>query len=219
MWHASKNARKLWGVSVALRLLVYDATQARRPPRLLGWSWRAGAALYRARGWLDGSLGARSVDEAFDFLGRAEDPIAEIQFWGHGKWGRALVDGESFDRSALAPNHRLRPKLEALRERLAPGALVWFRTCETLGALPGQDFARALGDFLGARVAGHTFVIGFWQSGLHALEPGAAPTWDPREGLAGGTPERPERAHVSGPHLPNTISCLTGRLPVFDAGQ
>jgi len=196
-----------------LRLLVYDATQARRPPRLLGWSWRVGARLYEARGLLDTSYGATSFDEALDFLARAERPIGEIQFWGHGKWGRALIDRESFDRSTLAPAHRLRPKLDAVRERLAPEALIWFRTCETLGARPGHDFARALADFTGARVAGHTFVIGYFQSGLHALSPGETPSWDPTEGLAAGTAERPERAHASSLDQPNTITCFTGRLP------
>jgi hypothetical protein len=196
-----------------LRLLVYDATQARRPPRLLGWSWRIGARLYAARGLLDASYAATSFDGALDFLARAERPIAEIQFWGHGKWGRALIERESLDRAALAPGHRLRPKLEAVRERLAPDALIWFRTCETLGARPGQDFARALADFTGARVAGHTLVIGYFQSGLHALSPGETPSWDASEGLAAGTAEHPERAHTSSPGQPNTITCFTGRLP------
>lgn len=172
-----------------------------------------GAGLYRARGLFDATLGVTSFDEGLDFLARAPEPIGEIQFWGHGKWGRVLVDRESFDRSALAPRHRFRPKLEAIRARLAPGALVWFRSCETFGAHAGQDFARALGDFLGARVAGHTFVIGFWQSGLHSLSPGALPDWNPSEGLLAGTPECPERAHVSGSEWPNTITCWTGRLP------
>lgn len=172
-----------------------------------------GAGLYRARGLLDSSLGVASFDEALAFLAEAKEPIGEIQFWGHGKWGRVFVDRESIDRSVVAPTHRLRPKLEAIRERLAPGALVWFRTCETLGAHAGQDFACALADFLGARVAGHTFVIGFWQSGLHAVSPGAAPHWDPGEGLLAGTPERPELAHASGPERPNTITCFRGRLP------
>lgn len=196
-----------------LRLLVYDATQARRPPRLLGWSWRVGARLYEARGLLDASHAATSFEGALDFLARAERPIEQIQFWGHGKWGRVLIEHESFDRSALAPHHRLRPKLDALRERLAPNALIWFRTCETFGASAGHDFARALADFTGARVAGHTFVIGYFQSGLHALSPGQAPSWDPIEGLAAGTAERPERAHASSPQQPNTITCFTGRLP------
>jgi hypothetical protein len=200
-------------VTEPLRLVVYDATQAERPPRLLGFSWRAGTLLYRARGAIDGSFGARSFSEAFDWLARASRPIGELQFWGHGKWGRALIDGESFDRSALSPAHRLHAKIEALRERLAPGALLWFRTCETLGADAGHDFARALGDFTGARVAGHTFVIGYWQSGLHELAPGATPRWDRTEGLAAGTAARPERALSSGPRVANTITCLRARLP------
>jgi hypothetical protein len=211
--HSAESAQAREAVSSPLRLLVYDATQAQRPPRLLGLSWRAGASLYRARGLLDAAFGATNFEAALEFLAQAERPIEEIQFWGHGKWGRALIARESFDRSALAPGHRLRPKLDAVRERLVPGALVWFRTCETLGARAGQDFARALGDFWGARVAGHTYSIGFWQSGLHALAPGGTPDWDPGEGLAAGTPEHPEGAHTSGPNRPNTITCLTGRLP------
>jgi hypothetical protein len=200
-------------VNEPLRLVVYDATQAERPPRLLGWSWRAGTLLYRARGAIDASFGARSFAEALAWLAHFERPVGELQFWGHGKWGRILIHEESLDRSALGQTHPLRPKLEALRERLAPGALIWFRTCETLGAHAGQDFARALGDFSGARVAGHTFVIGYYQSGLHELAPGATPAWDPGEGLAAGSPTRPERALASGPGLPNTITCLQARLP------
>lgn len=196
-----------------LRLLIYDTTQAERPPRLLGLAWRVGARLYEAQGSIDASFGARSFAEAFDFLASADRPVGEVQFWGHGKWGRALIERESFDRSALAPAHALYPKLEAVRERLAPNALLWFRTCETFGARPGHDFARALADFTGARVAGHTYVIGYFQSGLHSLAPGETPTWSPTEGLLAGTSERPVRAFGSGPGKPNTITCFTERLP------
>ena len=192
---------------------MYDATQAERPPRLLGHSWRIGSRLYEAQGLIDASYGARTFEGALDFLARAQRPIGEIQFWGHGRWGRVLIERESFDRSTLAASHRLRPRLDALRERLAPDALIWFRTCETLGAMPGHDFARALADFTGVRVAGHTFVIGYFQSGLHALSPGNTPSWAPTEGLALGTAENPERAFGSGPGRPNTITCFTGQLP------
>jgi hypothetical protein len=198
-----------------LRLVVFDATQLSRPPRALGASWHAGALLYRSMGYVDRTFGARSFAEALDWaVHTANDrPIGELQYWGHGKWGRILVDREGLDRGALAPGHALRPKLEALRERLSPGALLWFRTCETLGARAGQDFAAALGDFTGASVAGHTYVIGYFQSGLHVLSPGAAPSWDPTEGLLDGTPEDPRSAHGSGPSEPNTITCFTPRVP------
>jgi hypothetical protein len=156
-----------------------------------------------------------SFGDALGWLARVQSsrPIAEVQFWGHGKWGRALIARESFDRSCLLPAHPLRPGLEAVRERLTLDALLWFRTCETLGAHAGQDFARALGDFTGARVAGHTYEIGYWQSGLHALAVGALPDWDPTEGLAAGDAGAPERALPSRPGCPNTISCFTSRLP------
>jgi hypothetical protein len=198
-----------------LRLVVFDRTQLSRPPRALGASWSAGALLYRSMGYVDDSYGARSFAEALDWVvERAKHrSIGELQYWGHGKWGRILVDRESLDRGALAPGHALRPKLEALRERLSPTALLWFRTCETLGARAGQDFAAALSDFTGASVAGHTYVIGYFQSGLHVLSPGVAPSWSPVEGLLDGTPEEPRSAHGSGPSEPNTITCFTPRVP------
>jgi hypothetical protein len=202
-------------VANPLRLLVYDATQRTRPPRALGFSWHAGSYLYRGLGRIDAALGARSFDEAFAWLGtyERERTIAELQFWGHGKWGRAFIDRESLDRRALAAGHPLHRGLSAFRERLSDEALVWFRTCETLGAEPGRTFASDLSDFLGASVAGHTFVIGFFQSGLHRLLPGMKPSWSGAEGLARGTPETPEAALDSGPREPNTITCLTGRIP------
>lgn len=198
-----------------LRLLVYDATQRVRAPRALGMAWHAGSYLYRGLGRIDAAYGARSWADALDFLAThdAGRTVGEFQFWGHGKWGRALVHGESFDRQALAGSHALFPRLAALRERLEPGALVWFRTCETLGGRAGHDFARALADHLGARVAGHTFVIGLFQSGLHSLLPGTLPTWSASEGIERGTPERPERAFSSGPGRPNTVTCFDGAVP------
>jgi hypothetical protein len=198
-----------------LRLLVYDATQRVRPPRALGLAWHAGSYLYRGLGRIDAAFGARHWTEAFDFLAKhqADRTIGELQFWGHGKWGRALIHGESFDRRALASGHTLSSGIAAFRERLEPEALVWFRTCETLGARAGHDFARALADHLNARVAGHTFVIGFFQSGLHSLSPGEAPTWLPSEGIASGSPVEPLRALSSGPTRPNTVTCFDGVVP------
>src|SRR5437016_566767 len=125
--------------------------------------------MYRALGRLDAAMGSASWEHAFGWIEDQRDAIDELQFWGHGKWGCALIARDALDARALSNAHAMHRRLEALRERLAPNALVWFRTCETFGAARGIDFARRLSDFLGARVAGHTFVIGFHQSGLHGL--------------------------------------------------
>jgi hypothetical protein len=196
--------------------MVFDRT-CTGPWALPGLSsaWRAGSRLYRALGRLDATFGATSWDEALSWVAsRArEREIVELQYWGHGRWGSALVDRDVLDARALDPGHALHRGLAALRERLAPGALVWFRTCETFGAARGQDFAARLADHLGARVAGHTYVIGPMQSGLRGLLPGARPDWSPSEGLAEGTAERPIRARVSMPGEPRTITCLEGHVP------
>ncbi|MEO6419774.1 MAG: hypothetical protein ABIP39_10225, partial [Polyangiaceae bacterium] len=66
---------------------------------------------------------------------------------------------------------------------------------------------------LAARVAGHTFIIGFHQSGLHGLAPGMRADWSPEEGLAEGSAEEPKRAKWSTPRAPRTITCLAGQVP------
>jgi hypothetical protein len=197
---------------MARRLLVYDRTCV---GRLFGLStaWSAGARLYRGLGRLDASKGVASWDEAFAWIEEQREPISELQYWGHGKWGCALVDRDVLDARALSPGHRSYAGLCALRDRLAPDALVWLRTCETFGADRGHEFATRLSELLGARVAGHTFVIGFHQSGLHGLLPGARPDWSADEGLAEGTAASPKRARWSGPLAPRTITCLTGQVP------
>lgn len=191
-----------------MRVLVYDRTQ-----RALTTAWSAGSVLYRGLRRIDRSKGVASWDEAFAFLREIEEPIEELQYWGHGKWGEALADEQRLSLRSLAPHHAHRESLDMLKAKLAPDALVWFRCCETFGARAGIAFAEALSEHLGARVAGHTYVIGFNQSGLHGLAPGVRATWDPAEGLAEGTPESPMRAHPSRPWAPHTITCLQGRVP------
>lgn len=203
-------------MSTPLRLMVYDRTCAKRGVGL-STAWFAGSILYRGLRRLDAAFGARSWDEALAWLAtyEASRPIAEIQYWGHGRWGRVLVDEDVFDASALKPGHRLYRSVLAVRERLVPNgeALVWLRTCEAFGARAGLDFAERLSEGLGARVAGHTFIIGAIQSGLRALLPGRRPTWSADEGVAEGTADKPLRAHASGPSRPRTISCLSNQIP------
>ena len=205
-------------MSTAQRLMVYDRTcVGRRMPLGLSTAWGAGSILYRGLGRIDATFGATSWGEALDWLATFEAPslISEIQYWGHGRWGRVLIDKDIFDASALAAGHRLEPRVAAVRERLVPDgqALVWLRTCEAFGATAGLDFARRLADGLGARVAGHTHIIGALQSGLRGLRPGHTPTWSAEEGIAEGTPADPKRAHESGLLRPNTITCFAGEVP------
>ena len=195
-----------------MRLIIYDRTCVRRGGGLT-IPWAIGARLYRGLGRSDVIAGVASWTEAFDVALAQPEPLRELQYWGHGKWGRVFVDRDVLDAEAFAPAHALHDRLHALRERLAPDALVWLRTCETFGAERGHDFAQRLADFLGARIAGHTYVIGFHQSGLHGLEPGARPDWATDEGLARGTPDAPERAKGSRPWAPRTLTCLASAIP------
>jgi len=196
--------------------MIYDATCTGRGllPGLTH-SWIAGALLYKGLGRLDASRGVRSWEEGLAWLAdhELERPIAEVQFWGHGKWGEARVAREILDERSLRRGHAHEPWLRRLRARLLPESLFWFRTCETFGAEKGHAFARDLTDFLGCAAAGHTFIIGPWQSGLHRLAPGASPHWDDGEGIEEGTPGAPTKALWSGPSAPNTITCLHGAVP------
>lgn len=201
----------------ALRLAVYDRTccGARLRPGL-SHAWAAGGLLYGALGRLDAWHGAASWAEALDWIAahEAEAPIREIQYWGHGRWGRVLLAGEPLDAAALAPGHPHHDRLVRIRGRLRPDgeALWWFRTCETFGREAGRAFARAWSRFFGCRAAGHTYVIGVLQSGLHCLRPGDEPGWPAEEGLPPGEPD-PRVALRSRPGAPNTITCLHGAIP------
>lgn len=201
-----------------LRLMVYDRTCVAKHVRLgLSTAWATGSTLYRGLGRLDGTYGATSWDDALRWLAAFEGtrPIEEIQYWGHGRWGKVMVDRDALDASALVPGHRLEARIAAVRERLVPGgeALLWLRTCEAFGASAGLDFAARLADGLGARVAGHTFIIGAIQSGLRGLRPGHRPDWSAAEGIAEGTPDDPVSAHGSGVWRPRTVTCLSGEVP------
>src|SRR6185369_11864403 len=119
-----------------MRVVVYDRTCM----TTRGWLspiWASGAWLYRDLGRVAAIHGVASWDEALTWLGTRPEPIDEIQYWGHGKWGGALVGEEVLDASALVER---RAQLEAVRDRLGADPLIWFRTCETLGARRGIDF-------------------------------------------------------------------------------
>ncbi len=192
--------------------MVYDRT-CRKYGVGLSTAWSSGSLLYRRLDRIDASFGATSWDEALRWLAehQSDRPIDEIQYWGHGKWGVVYVGKDPLGRKELTQKHA--KHIAAIRERLTPDALVWLRTCETFGAKRGQDFAQCLAEELATRVAGHTFIIGVFQSGLHGLRPGSTPDWSDIEGLAEGTASEPKRAHESLPTYPRTISCFHGSVP------
>lgn len=199
--------------------MVYDATWAGRRPMqtLLTSSWMAGGALYRGLNRLDLVYGATSWTDALAWLGEVERgrKISEVQYWGHGKWGRAVIGKDVLDQRALDDvGHVLHEDLTALRDRLTPEGLVWFRTCETFGTAKGHAFAKACTRFFQCRAAGHTYVIGPWQSGLHSLRPGEEPTWSKTEGLPPSVDgAAPKFALMSSRTAPRTITCLHGAVP------
>lgn len=196
---------------MGLRLLVYDDTCRDGAWFGLTHSWIAGDALYKALGRLDASFAAQDWDSALAWLGSFGDQeIDEIQFWGHGKWGRAMVARDTLNLDSLKSRES---RLLAIKERMHPDSLWWFRTCETIGADAGHRFAREWSEFFECPVAGHTFIIGPWQSGLHLLKPGESPHWTAWEGLAEGSPDAPKKSLWSTPFQPRTIHCLRSRVP------
>lgn len=217
-WPRTRNdlVKSACSVSVntrPLRIVIFDGTHTDRTLSIgLTRVWSVGAWLYRRLGWIDLYRGVSSWEEALRWLNEVATPrpIAEIQFWGHGKWGRALIGSEPIDRRVFEEDHPLNRLLCRVRDRLLPqgASLFWFRTCETFGADSGREFAAAWAESLGCAVAGHTHIIGLFQSGLCTLASGAEPHWSRFQGIKRGSPERPEHALRSAPWSRNTITCF-----------
>jgi hypothetical protein len=198
-----------------LRVMLYDRTCIGAPLRPgLTHAWWCGARIYRALRRLDRWHGVASWAEGLAWLAQLDKPIAEIQYWGHGHWGNVWIAKDRFDERDLLAGSEHHTNMIKIRDNLCQGSgLIWMRTCETFGARAGHSFAAALADFFRCRAAGHTYIIGPWQSGLHCLNPGMEPTWSAEEGLREGNALAPKRAKQSSPLQPNTIFCLQGRIP------
>src|SRR4051812_7405482 len=106
--------------------MIYDATWAGRQPTQTGLtsSWIAGGALYRALGRLDAVYGSTSWEDALAWVCSVEPrrTIGEVQYWGHGRWGRVFIGKEAIDKDAVDDAaHARHADLAALKLRLAPG--------------------------------------------------------------------------------------------------
>lgn len=176
----------------------------------LSHAWAAGGRLYHRLGRIDHWHGAASWDEGLDWLIEVsrEHTIAEIQFWGHGRWGGVFLAHDKLDAGALETHHHHHARLQTIKSRMTPASLWWFRSCDVFGTEAGHDFARRWTRFFGCRAAGHTHTIGVLQSGLHVLGPDEEPAWAVTEGVRPGV----DRASSSSMFAPNTISFLHGRI-------
>lgn len=200
-----------------LKLLLYDRTCKETRGVGLSTVWGAGSDLYRVLGRQDANFGASSWAEALAWMANYEPerPIAEIQYWGHGKWGSVKIDDDGFGSPELEAGHTHAPVIDRIRDRLLPnnGSLLWLRTCEAFGADTGIDFAYRLAHRFRAKVAGHTYIIGALQSGLRVLEPGKRPKWSASEGLSEGSPAEPRSAFTSRLLAPRTVHFMSNSFP------
>ena len=214
----------------SLRVVIFDETDTRarraggaqrhadgtlRGAGGLSWVWRLGSVMHRrarpgvvtspASSWREALRWAVSESQ------RRGAPISELQVWGHGGWGFMLLDRERLDVETVRPEGALGASIDALRDALAPDALVWLRCCSAFGTAAGHELASRLSERLRARVAGHTHIIGAWQSGTHSVAPGEPPAWSVEEGVE--RVDGASRAVLSSPTQPRTISCLHLGLP------
>lgn len=186
---------------------TYRATQAG-----LVASWIGGVARLLVRRRTTVSIGATSWETALPRIVEASkkhsSSIHSIQFWGHAAPGRALLGKDSeLTLASLREGHKHHDALVAVRERLHDEAYWWFRGCSTIAGRRGQRFATVFADAMQMTVVAHTYTIGPFQSGGHAVQPGqrAQDLYDPMEGVAAGSAERPTAFKMSGPDEPNTV--------------
>jgi len=197
------------------RLMIYDQTTLEdglQKEDALAYSWRLGGKLYRKFRALDIVKGVSSWEEAFDWIiseGKKEQ-ISSIQFWGHGSPGVAWIGRQPFTSASFSPGGNMHDKLNELRPYLSEFCQIWFRTCGTMAGQVGHEFAVKLSNLLDCSVAGHTYIIALWQSGLHLLRPGRTPDWPVDEGF---DPSDRSKLKWSSAFAPNTISCLRGSVP------
>jgi hypothetical protein len=174
------------------RLIIYDNTEN----SIKEWFWRRYVQV--RRGWK--KIGVSSWADAKDKILEAVRPgtrLMELQIWGDGAPGMPGINGK--------------PPPDAfwwlVGTLVTPESLVWFRMCSVFWGRKGDDFAISTAKTLGCRVAGHTHVIGPWQSGLWSYTGKSLPAFAPHEG--------DWTKLKSGPFQPNTIFCAKMSFPDF----
>lgn len=177
-------------------------------------SWFAGGRLYRWMRWIDRCEGFSSWESALKWVAEYEGdrPIQQLQVWGHGSPGRSWFSGEPIHKSSVTYGPHSE-NLQKIASRMTDDGLIWFRNCSVFAGTRGREFGKAWAKNMDCRIAAHTYIIGPFQSGLHCLSPGQEPAWDPMEGIAAGTPDRPTKLKNSLPWSPNTTFMLSSDVP------
>jgi hypothetical protein len=183
-----------------MRVAIYDKNPG---PGFNQWflclTWKIGCFLHKLFGKLDAYYGAESWDAAFAWLEHQPKPLTSIQYWGHGSPGSVWLAQKAL------PSTRFRGIIPSV----TPDTVLWFRTCSTFQGQRGYDFSKYLTTLLNCTVAGHTRVIGVFQSGLHTRKPNQEPGWPLEEKDKGP-------AWLVGMGIQfgnNTIFCLRSSIP------
>lgn len=182
-----------------MRVAIYDPNPGEGFSQwFLALTWKVGCFLHKFFGLLDDYHAATSWDDAIAWLLRQPHPLTSVQFWGHGS-PATLWNGNK------AAGHEV---FLALKPKLTPASIVWFRVCSSFRGVAGQTFSMKLAEGLGCTIAGHTRIIGVLQGGLHTRKPGTPPSWPDTEGEL---PGKLAALGLKGGN--NTIFCLRANVP------
>lgn len=204
----------MWGEFFNMRIVIYDANIK----DAVSVTWTVGGKIYPVLRRCDVAVPVKSWAEVCPALMSLAEkhPITQVQFWGHGWFGKAAIGDDVLNTSTLR-NTAFGAELRALGEKLAPGAIWWFRTCATYGAPAGKHFAEQFTNCLNRTTAGSTYSIGLIHSGIRTLLPYQKPYWSDREGvdfLPGENSERSGgKALLPTFSAPNTLMFWRNKIP------
>lgn len=149
------------------KCIIYDRT-VRSPVLWLTWRLWAWFLLLTRR--VSRVYGAASVSDAMSYLVHTYFLEAvewqQVQFWCHGRPGQVLIGQTTLTKNCTADEWAT---LKDLSEVIPRDCMVWFRSCSTFAGPAGKEFANWIAATLACHVAGFTYTIWFFQSGLRCV--------------------------------------------------
>lgn len=171
------------------KLIIFDKSEG----TLVGLSWKLGSRIFKSH--FTHTLAASSWQEVIDYFHRLPEGTRfnEVQFWGHGAPGKALVGGEPAGDAVWLS---MRPYLHDL-------SIVWLRVCSFAQGVRGSNAMCRVAGLLECRVIAHTHIIGNWasHSGTQGIRPGEVPQWAEADGVGDDG-----KFLTSAPWLPRTVA-------------